>query len=98
MFDRERVKCDPTNFRRLTLFDHMAILDRVHRTRRALFQSPGMIGMRVREHDRPGADAFQFSQPIKTAIDHHICTAIRNQQRRMHPMSPRARVDLAARA
>jgi hypothetical protein len=39
---------------------------------RALFQSPGVIGMRVREHDRPGVDAFQFSQPIKTAIDHHF--------------------------
>ena len=95
MFDWERFKYDPTNFRRRTLFDHMAILDRVmpqflprflrriHRTRRALFQSPGVIGMRVREHDRPGAHAFQFSQPIKTAIDHHVCTAIRNQQRRM---------------
>src|SRR6266550_3087347 len=108
MFDRERFKCDPTNFRRRTLFDHMAILDRVmpqflprffrriYRRRRAAFQSPRMIGMGVREHDRAGTDAFQFSQPIKTAIDHHICTAIRSQQRRMHTMSPRARVDLAA--
>jgi len=52
--------------------------------------------MGMREHDRAGADAFQFSQPIKTAIDHHARAAVGNQQRRMHPMSPRARVDLAA--
>ena len=54
--------------------------------------------MRVREHDRPGAAAIQFSQPIKAGIDHYVCPAIRHQQRGMHPMSPRARLDLAARA
>ena len=54
--------------------------------------------MRVREHDCTGTDTFQFSQPIQTAINHHICTAKRNQQRRMHAMSLRARADLAARA
>src|SRR6266550_1409162 len=73
MFDRERFKCDPTNFRRRTLFDHMAMLDRVmpqflprsfrgiHRTRCALFQSPGVIGMRMREHDcfcEPACNSF----------------------------------------
>ena len=47
--------------------------------------------MRVREHDCTGTDTFQFSQPIQTAINHHICTAKRNQQRRMHAMSLRAR-------
>src|SRR5512133_110658 len=108
MFDRERFECDPTNFRRHTLFDHVAILDRVmpqflprffrriHRTRRALLQSPGVIGMRVREYDHAGIYAFQFSQPIKRTIDHHFCTAIRNQQRCMHTMPPRAHVELAA--
>jgi hypothetical protein len=54
--------------------------------------------MRMREHDCAGIYAFQFSQPIKTGIDHHVCPAIGNQQRRMHPMSPRARIDLATRA
>lgn len=57
-----------------------------------------MIGMRVREHDRPRTQPFKFSQPIKAAIDHHISTAIRNQQRSMHTMSSGVRVDLATRA
>src|SRR5438067_9975394 len=54
--------------------------------------------MRVSEHDRSGVQALKFSQPIKTAIDHHFCTAIRNQQRSVHAMAPCAHVDLAARA
>ena len=54
--------------------------------------------MRMREHDRAGIDAIQFSQPIKAAIDHHIVGAIRDQQRRVHLMTPRARINFAARA
>jgi hypothetical protein len=57
-----------------------------------------MIRVRVRERDRVRIHAFEFPQPIKAGIDHHVCAAIRNQQRRMHPMSSRARVDFAARA
>jgi len=110
MFDRERFECYSKNVRRRTFSNYVAIFHgillqflprffgRIHRTRRAAFQSPRVIGMRVRKHDCPGTDAFQFSQPIKAGIDHHVCTAIRNQQRRMDPMSPRPRVDLTARA
>src|SRR5439155_2431433 len=52
--------------------------------------------MRVREHDRGWLYAFQFSKPIKSAIDHHGCTAIRYQQRGVHPMSPRPRINFTA--
>ena len=54
--------------------------------------------MRVREHDRVRIHAFEFPQPIKAAVDHHTRTAMRNQQRSVHAMPARARVDLAARA
>ena len=52
----------------------------------------------MREHDRAGIYAFQFSQPIKAAIDHHIGAAIRDHQRGMHAMPSRALLDLTARA
>src|SRR5436190_11508424 len=108
MFNGKRLECDSTNLRARTLLDHVAIFDRVklqflprllrriHRTGRAAFQSPRVIGMRVREHNRARIDAFEFPQPIKTAIDHHVCIAIRYQQRRVHAMPPRPCLDLAA--
>jgi len=30
-----------------------------------------MIGMRMRQHDRVGIQSLKFSQPIKTAVNHH---------------------------
>jgi hypothetical protein len=54
--------------------------------------------MRVREHDRARMYPFQFSEPIKTAVDHHTPAAMRNQQRSVHAMPASARLDFTARA
>ena len=54
--------------------------------------------MRVCEHNHVRGQALQFSQSIQTSIDHHVCAAIRNQQRRMHATSSRAHVNLTTRA
>ena len=54
--------------------------------------------MRVREHDRPRVNPLKFPQPIEAAIDHYVCTAVRDQQRGVHPVPSRARLDFAARA
>ena len=70
----------------------------MHRAGRAISQAPRVIGMRVGEHDRRRANTFQFAQPIKAAIDHHIRTAIGNQKRCVHAMPSCPRFDFAARA
>ena len=54
--------------------------------------------MRVGERDRVRVQSLKFSEPIKAAIDHHLCAAIRDEQRSVHAMLRRARFDLAARA
>jgi len=33
-------------------------------------------GVRVRENDRVGSEPFKPSEPIKAAINHHLCTTI----------------------
>ena len=70
----------------------------MHRAGRTVSQAPRMVGMRVGEHDRAGAQPLEFSQPIKAAIDHQSGAAIRDQQRAMHIMPSRPRLDLPARA
>jgi hypothetical protein len=57
-----------------------------------------MIGMRMREHDRIGMEPLKFSQPIKAAVDYHICAAVRNHQGRVHAMPSRPLLYLTARA
>jgi hypothetical protein len=54
--------------------------------------------MRVREHNCARVQPLKFSQPIKSAIDHHARAAVAHQQRCVHPMPARAHLDLAARA
>jgi hypothetical protein len=54
--------------------------------------------MRVREHDRVRIHAFEFPQSIKVAADHHTRTAMRNQQRSVHAMPVRPRLDFTTRA
>ena len=110
MFDWERFECDPTNLCARPLVDDVAIFDRVmlqflprllrriHRTRRPAFQSPRVIGMRVREHDRARTQPLKFSKPIKAAIDHHIGAAAGDHQRRVHVMPSRPLLNLTARA
>src|SRR5436305_13864227 len=110
VLDRERLKRDPTNLRRRAFVDQPAIVDlamfqrppclfrREHWTRRAFFQSPGVVRMRMCEHDRVRMQPLKFSKPVKAAIDHHACTAIRHEQRSMHAMPPSTRLDLTARA
>src|SRR5207249_10651892 len=69
---------------------------REHGTGRAFFQSPGVIRMRMGEHDRVGMQPLKFPQPIKAAVDHHAYAAIRCEQRSVHAMPPGSRLDLAA--
>ncbi len=49
----------------------------------------------MREHDCVEMEPLKFSQPIKSAIDHHLLPAIGHQQRAVHMMSPRPRFDLS---
>src|SRR4030095_1318224 len=70
----------------------------MHRTGRAVFETPGMVRMGVSEHNPAGTQPLEFSQPIKPAIDHHPGVAIRHSQRAVHAMSSRPRLDLTARA
>ena len=67
-------------------------------TRRAFSQAEGVVGMRMCEHDRVRMQPLKFSKPIKAAIDHHACAAIRHEQRSVHAMPPGSRLDLTARA
>src|SRR5947207_1759135 len=110
VLDRERLKRDPTNLRRRAFLDQPATVDlamfqrppclfrRKHWTRRAFSQSPGVVRMRVCEHDRVRMQPLKFSKPIKAAIDHHPGAAIRHEQRSVHAMPPGSRVDFTARA
>jgi hypothetical protein len=110
MFDWERFECNPTNFYWCSLVDDVAIFERgmlqflpsllgcIHRTRRAAFQSPRLICVRVCEHYRVRMQPLKFSQPIEAAIDHHIRAAVRHHERGMHAMPSGPVVDLAARA
>jgi hypothetical protein len=70
----------------------------MHLAGRANSQAPRVIGMRVREHDRPRMQPLKFSQPIKAAIDHHVGTAIRDHQRSVHTMASRPLLNLTTRA
>ena len=108
MLNRKRLECDAANLRGRTLLDQLGIVDlaffqcpprllrRVDRAGRAVLQSPCVIRMRVCEHDRAGLKTFKFSEPIKSAINHHVAAAIRHQQRSVHAMSARPRLDLTA--
>jgi hypothetical protein len=102
VLDWERFERDAANFRWRAFLNQMSIFDvalfqcapclqrDVHWTRRTIFQAPRVIGMCVREHDRIGIKLLKFSELIEAAIDHHLCAAIRDQQRAMHAMPPRA--------
>jgi len=68
----------------------------MHGAGRAIFQSPCVVGMRVREHNRAGMHPLKFSQPIKAAIDHYIGAAVRNHQRSVHTVPSCSLLDLAA--
>src|SRR5436190_10516606 len=110
VLDRERLKRDPTNLRRPVFLDQPAIVDlamfqrppclfrRVDWTRRAFSQAEGVVGMRMCEHDRVRMQPLKFSKPVKAAIEHHACAAIRHEQRSVHAMPPGSRLDLTARA
>src|SRR5947207_5659274 len=110
VLDRERLKRDPTNLSRRAFLDQPAIVDlamfqrppclfrREHWTRRAFSQAEGVVGMRVCEHDRVRMQPLKFSKPVKAAIDHHACAAIRHEQRSVHAMPPGSCLDLTARA
>ena len=73
-------------------------LRRMHWAGGAVFQTPGVVWVRVRENDCIGSEPFKSSEPIKAAINHHLGTTIRDQQQTMHVMPPRPRLDLPARA
>ena len=110
MFDRECLDCDATDIRGRAFLDQLTIVDvaafqrppcflrRMHWAGGAVFQTPGVVWVRVRENDCIGSEPFKSSEPIKAAINHHLCTTIRDQQQTMHVMPPRPRLDLPARA
>ena len=62
----------------------------------AVFQAPGVVRVRVRENDRAGSEPFKPSEPIKAAINHHLCATIPDQQRTVHAMPRRPRFDFPA--
>ena len=65
---------------------------------RAVFETPGVVRMGVSEDNPAGTQPLEFSQPIEAAIDHHPGAAIRHQERAVHAISSRPRLDLTARA
>jgi hypothetical protein len=67
-------------------------------TRRAILQAPGVIGMRMRQHDRIGSQPSHSPQPVESAVDHHAAGAMPDQERRVHTMLAGPRLDLAASA
>jgi hypothetical protein len=66
----------------------------MHGTGCTISQAPGVVRMRVGEHNRAGMQPLEFSEPIKATVDHHIRVAIRDQERGVHRMAPSARRDL----
>jgi len=110
VLDRERLKCNAANLPGHPFLDELLIFDvatfqcspcllrRIHPAWRAFFQAPGVVRMRVGEHDRVGMQPFKFPEPIETAINHHAGATIRYQQRAVHAMPPRSYVDFATRA
>src|SRR6266496_3688864 len=110
VLDRERLKCNAANLLGHAFLDEMSIFDlaafqcspcllrRMHWARRAFFQAPGVVRMRMGEHDRVGMQPFKFPEPIETAINHHAGATIRHQQGAVHAMPPRSCVDFATRA
>jgi hypothetical protein len=110
VLDRKGLECDAADFCPDAFPDDPTIVDlagwqrlpgfpgREYRAGRTPLQAPGMIGMRMRKHDRIRMQSTDFAQPIKPAVDHHFSAAIRHSQGSMHAVTPRARVDLAARA
>jgi hypothetical protein len=52
--------------------------------------------MRMHKRDRIRMKPLEFSQPIKTAIDHYPRHTIRHQQRTVHAMPARSGLDLAS--
>jgi len=110
VLDRERLKCNAANLLGHAFLDEMSIFDlaafqfspcllrRMNGARRAVFQAPGVVRMRMSEHDRVGMQPFKFPEPIEAAINHYAGVTVRHQQRAVHAMSPCPRCDLTARA
>jgi hypothetical protein len=72
------------------------LLRRENGTRRAILQAPGVIGMRMRQHDRVGSQPPKPPQPVESAVDHHAPAAVRDQERSMHTVLAGPHRDLAA--
>jgi hypothetical protein len=49
-------------------------------------------------HNLLSPGAMYFVQPVQAAVNRHVGTAIRNQQRTVHAMPPCSYIDLAASA
>ena len=67
---------------RQSIFD-VAVLQRAPRflggvdwAGRAVSQTPGVIGMRMGQHNRVRMKPLEFPQPIEPAVDHHFGAAI----------------------
>ena len=52
--------------------------------------------MGMSQHDGVGMQVLEFSQPIQSAIEHHIGAAIRHEQGSVHAMPPCSRRDFSA--
>src|SRR5581483_5167179 len=68
----------------------------VHGTWRSAAEAAGVIRMGVRHENRVWAEATDPPGPVLAAVDHHAPAAMHDQERRVHPMARRARVDAAA--
>jgi hypothetical protein len=64
---------------------------------RAIFQSSGMIGMGVRQHEGVRVKLVDFAAPVQAAIDHDAFLAVNNDQTAVPPMTRRSGVNLSAR-
>ena len=88
VLDRENLKTDPANPDQRAFLDQMSIFDVAVLQRaprflggvdwagRAVSQTPGVIGMRMGQHNRVRMKPLEFPHPIEPAVDHHSGAAI----------------------
>lgn len=55
-------------------------LGSIDRARRAIFQAPGLVRMRMRQDDGIGFEFLELAQPIQSAIQHDFFSSATNEK------------------
>jgi hypothetical protein len=70
----------------------------VNRAGHAATETPGVVGVRVRDDDRARAKVVEPAEPIFATVDDDAPAAMQYEEDRMHPVAWRPDVDVAARS